>query len=481
VRVLKFGGSSLADAGRIRNVAGIVDDAARRDRVAVVLSAMKEVTDLLISAARDAEAGGDRYRSALESLRAKHFDAARLLFSPAGQSAALTPLAVMCNELEEILHGVELIRECSARTMDLVMSFGERLSCRLVVDYMRSRGMDAVLVDAREIIVTDDRFGSAAVDFEKSYARIHDRLAAIPGVAVIPGFIGATEKGATTTLGRNGSDYTGSLVGAGVRAQAVEIWTDVDGVLSADPRVVPDAFVIPEITSEEAMELSYFGAKVIHPYSMVPLVERNIPLLIRNSLNPAAPGTRIAPAETLRRDTSRPVTGIASIEGISIVNIEGGGMMGIPGFAARIFAALARESINIIMISQASSEHTICLVFRTGEGERAIATLKRELARELETKRIDHFDLLSGLIVVSVIGENMHGTPGMAGRLFSALGREGINVLVIAQGSSERNISFVIEEKNHARALRTIHGEFLSGHGPAHGRGSSRAGTRADA
>jgi aspartokinase/homoserine dehydrogenase 1 len=214
---------------------------------------------------------------------------------------------------------------------------------------------------------------------------------------------------------------------------------------------------------------------------MVPAVERNIPLLIRNSLNPAAPGTRIAPAETLRRDTSRPITGIASIEGISIVNIEGGGMMGIPGFAARIFSALARESINIIMISQASSEHTICLVFRTGEGERAIAALKRELARELETKRIDHFDLLSGLIVVSVIGENMHGTPGMAGRLFSALGRLGINVLVIAQGSSERNISFVIEEKHRDRALRTIHAEFLSGHGPEDRRGRSGPVSRADA
>ncbi len=477
MRVLKFGGSSLADARRIRNVSGIVAEAARRGRITVVLSAMKDVTDLLVSAARDAEQGSDRFRAGLESLRETHFEAARELFAPADQSSALTPLAIMCNELEEILHGVELIRECSARTMDLVMSFGERLSCRLASDYMRSRGMEVTLVDARELIVTDDRFGAAAVDFEKTYARIPERLARVPGIAVIPGFIGATEKGVTTTLGRNGSDYTGSLIGAGLGAEAVEIWTDVDGVLSADPRIVPEAFVIPEITSEEAMELSYFGAKVIHPYSMVPAVERDIPLLIRNSLNPSAPGTRIASAAALKRDTSRPITGIASIDGISIVNIEGGGMMGIPGFAARIFAALARESINIIMISQASSEHTICLVFRAGEGERAITALKRELARELETKRIDHFDLLRDLIVVSVIGENMHGTPGMAGRLFSALGRAGINVLVIAQGSSERNISFVIEESNHVRALRTIHDEFLSAHRP--GAGTSGRGAHA--
>ena len=196
----------------------------------------------------------------------------------------------MCNELEEVLHGVELVRECSPRTMDFVMSFGERLSCRLATAYFTVRGMDVTLVDARELIRTDDHFGSAAVDFRATYTLIRERLAAIAGIAVIPGFIGATATGVTTTLGRNGSDYTGSLIGAGVGAEAIEIWTDVDGVLSADPRIVPEAFVIPEITSEEAMELSYFGAKVIHPYSMIPAVEKGIPLFIRNSLNPSAPG-----------------------------------------------------------------------------------------------------------------------------------------------------------------------------------------------
>jgi bifunctional aspartokinase / homoserine dehydrogenase 1 len=464
VRVLKFGGSSVADAGRMRSVTEIIAAAAAKERVAVVLSAMKGVTDMLISAARGAEAGADSYRQVLETIRTRHFDAARELIAAADQAGVLTPLAIMCNELEEILHGVELIRECSARTMDLLMSFGERLSCLLATAYMRSRGLDAVLVDAREIVFTNDSFGSAAVNFPKSYARIREKLSSFAGIAVVPGFIGATDKGVTTTLGRNGSDYTASIVGGGMEAQEIEIWTDVDGVLSADPRIVPDAFVIPEISYEEAMELSYFGAKVIHPYTMVPAVEKNIPLLIKNSLNPSAPGTRIAAAQATRRDPSRPITGIASIEGISLVNIEGGGMMGIPGFAARTFSALAREGINIIMISQASSEHTICLVFTTSEGERALAALNRELAFELETRRIERFELLRNLLVVSVIGENMHGTPGMAGRLFSALGTAGVNILVIAQGSSERNISFVIEEKNHTLAMRTIHAEFLAGH-----------------
>jgi aspartokinase/homoserine dehydrogenase 1 len=462
VKVLKFGGSSVADAARIAAVTDIVAAAAREGRVAVVLSAMKGVTDLLVSGAQEAAEGSDGYRAHLETVRSRHFDAVRSLFPPADQAATLTPLALMCNELEEILHGVELIRECSARTMDLVMSFGERLSCTLATASMRSRGLGAELVDAREVVRTDERFGSAGVDFEESYRLIRQRLSTVSGIAVIPGFIGATARGVTTTLGRNGSDYTASIIGAGAGAELIEIWTDVDGVLSADPRIVPDAFVIPEISSEEAMELSYFGAKVIHPYTMVPAVEHGIPLLIKNSLNPTAPGTLIRAASTLRRTSGRPITGIASIEGICLVNIEGGGMMGIPGFAARIFSALAREGINIIMISQASSEHTVCLVFRTSEGERALAALNRELALELQSRRIEGFELMRDLLVVSVIGENMHGTPGMAGRLFSCLGREGINILVIAQGSSERNISFVIEEKNHVRALRTVHAEFLS-------------------
>jgi len=475
VKVLKFGGSSLADGKSIDAVTAIVADAAARGRIAVVLSAMKGVTDLLISAARKAEEGSEGSREALERLRAQHLAAVRFLFSAPDQAAVITPLTIMLNDLEEILHGVELVRECSARTMDLVMSFGEQLSCALAAAHMRRKGLDAVLVDAREIILTDDRFGSAGVDFEASYPRIAARLAAIPGIAVIPGFIGATAKGVTTTLGRNGSDYTASIIGAGAAAELIDIWTDVDGVLSADPRLVPEAFVVPEISYEEAMELSYFGAKVLHPYTMIPAVEKNIPIRIKNSLNPSAPGTVIGGPEHLKGSrTGHPITGIASIEGISLVNIEGGGMIGIPGIAARIFSALAREGINIIMISQASSEHTICLVFRTEEARRALTALERELAMELATRRIQDFELVEDLLIVSVIGENMRGTPGIAGRLFTALGKAGVNILVIAQGSSERNISIVIEQKSHALALRTIHDAFLGGEAP--GAAAPRAG-----
>ncbi len=466
--VLKFGGSSVADGPRVAAVTRIVADAAGKGRVAIVLSAMKGVTDRLITAARAAEQGGEAGRAELEAIRGQHLAAVRHLFAPTDQAAVITPLTIMLNDLEDILHGVELVRECSPRTMDLVMSFGERLSCTLASAHMRVSGLEAELVDARELILTDDRFGQAGVDFEASYPRIASRLAAVRGIPVIPGFIGATTRGVTTTLGRNGSDYTASIIGAGTAADLIDIWTDVDGVLSADPRLVPDAFVVPEISYEEAMELSYFGAKVIHPYTMIPAVEKRIPIRIKNSLNPAAPGTMIGAPEHLGgRRTGRPITGLASIPGISLVNIQGGGMMGIPGMAARIFSALAREGINIIMISQASSEHTICLVFRTEEAHRARTVLQRELAVELASKRIQDFELVDKLLIVSVIGENMRGTPGIAGRLFTALGSAGVNILVIAQGSSERNISIVVEEASHTHALKTIHAAFLGAGGGA--------------
>ncbi len=470
MRVLKFGGSSLADGVRIEAVTAIIATAAAEGQIVVVLSAMQGITDILIAVAHKAEAGSEEGRAALEEVRARHLAAVRFLFAPADQAAVIAPLTIMLNDLEDILHGVELLRECSARTMDLLMSFGERLCCTLAAAHLRTRGVDAHYADARDLILTDDNFGAAGVDFPSSYGRIKSRLGAITGVAVIPGFIGATADGVTTTLGRNGSDYTASIVGAGAAAEVIDIWTDVDGVLSADPRLVPEAFVIPEISYEEAMELSYFGAKVLHPYTMLPAIEKSIPIRIKNSLNPAAPGTLIGAPNHLNGRRSgcgpvlpgeRQITGIASIEGIALINIEGGGMIGVPGIAARVFSALARERINIIMISQASSEHTISLVFRNGEAHRALTALGHELAMELASRRIQAFELIEELLIVSVIGENMRGKPGLAGRLFTALGDAGVNILAIAQGSAERNISIVIEDKYHALALRAIHAAFL--------------------
>jgi aspartokinase/homoserine dehydrogenase 1 len=458
MKVLKFGGSSVKDAEKICHVVSIIQEQARGGRICVVLSAMRGITDDLINAARIAEAGGRGYKEIIADIRARQVKAAQVLFEEPVREKALGPLLAMCDEAGDILHGIELVKECSARSLDLVMSFGERLNCRLMADYMRSVGLEAGYFDARSVIVTDDRHGNAVVDFRKSFANIRRKLGKCKEIAIVTGFIAATPEGVTTTLGRNGSDYTASIIAAGLGAESVEIWKDVDGVLSADPSSVPEAFVIDEVSYEEAMEMSFFGAEVIHPYTMIPAVEKDIPLWIKNTLNPSVRGTLIA--REIKRHP-HPITSIASIEKVALINVEGGGMVGIPGVASRVFSALAKAGVNIIMISQASSEHSICIVCREEQAKKALAGLKTELTREIQGKQIGNFELIKNLEIVAIIGENMRGTPGISGRLFSALGDGGINVLAIAQGSSERNISFVIEGKDREKALNTVHRAFF--------------------
>ena len=458
MKVMKFGGSSVKDAEKIHHVSEIAREAAALEPVVLVFSAMKGITDMLIEAASSAEKGDPGYRRLVEEIRSRQQEAIAALFSSSDSQAIEKDIDKLLNELSDILHGVELVRECSARTMDMVMSFGERINCRLIASYLSASGTPAHYVDARSMIVTDSSHGNAKVDFEVSYALIEKTISGIDGIAVVTGFIARTEKGVTTTLGRNGSDYTASLLGAAIHADQVEIWTDVDGVLSADPRLVPSAFVLPEISLEDAMELSYFGAEVIHPYTMLPAVDRNISIFIKNTLNPDAPGTRIAAGA---KGGASPITGIASIQDVALINVEGGGMLGHPGIASRVFSTLAEATVNIIMISQASSEHSICMVCREKEAAQAVASLKEKLARELRYRIIQSIELVQGLEIIAVVGENMRGTPGISGRLFSALGNAGINVLAIAQGSSERNISFVIRKSDRTTALNVVHKAFL--------------------
>ncbi len=457
MRVLKFGGSSLADETRIRRVGDIVAASAQKGRIAVVLSAMKGITDSLIACGRLAEGGSPEYRDSLAAIRDRHLEAAARLLPETEQARALTALGALLDELADILHGVQLLKECSDLSLNLIMSFGERLICTLFPLYLASRGIPAETVDAREIILTETAHGITTV-IADTYEKIRGKLAGLQGVAVITGFIASTQNGKTTTLGRNGSDYTASLIGAGMRAEAIEIWTDVDGVLSADPASVKNVYVIPNLSYEEAMELSYFGAKVIHPYTMIPATRARIPILIKNTFRPEQPGTLIAAEASPKKKL---ITGIASIEHMALVNVEGGGMLGVPGIASRILTALARANVNITMISQASSEHTICLIFRDTEIPKVQAALAEELKQEIENQRIQEFEIIKNLAVIAVIGESMRGTPGISGRLFSSLGRAGINVLAIAQGSSERNISIATERKDMERALNAIHGAFL--------------------
>ena len=465
MKVMKFGGSSLENAERITRAAEIIAASSKKGGIAVVLSALKGVTDALIECASLAEKGARLYHDRLEELRRRHLAVLSRLFpgrkgTLLGQRAAELEgtLATMFAELGAVLHSVELIQESPPSSRDLILSFGERMSSLLVSAYLQTRGLPAELIDAREIIITKNDTIPVVV-LPVSFEKIEKRLASASGIAVIPGFIASNERGVTTTLGRDGSDYTASLIAAGIGAELIEIWTDVDGVMSADPRVVAESFTLPSLTYEEAMELSYFGAKVIHPYTMIPAVKAGIPIRIKNTMNPEAPGTLVA-AEVSRHATS--ITGMASIPDIALMNVQGGGMIGVTGIAARIFGALARTRVNIIMISQASSEHSICLAFRQSEAAAVGEALREELALELQNGIIQDFEILRDLVIVAVIGENMRGTPGISGRLFSALGEEKVNVLAIAQGSSERNISFVIHSEDADRALACIHGAFLS-------------------
>lgn len=475
---MKFGGSSVADAGRIEKVSSIVaatvetsrsgshesvgepSTALSRDAApVVVLSALKGATDSLILASREATDGDPAYSGRIDELEQRHREVATTLI---GQPAAvLETLDIRFEELRGILHGVELVRECTWRTADLIMSFGELLSCELFTAVLRARGVQATMTDPRGIVVTDGCHGSARVNRPVTYERMREHWQHRDGVFVVPGFIAATESGVTTTLGRNGSDYTASLIGAGLGAERVEIWTDVDGVLSADPASVPDAFVIERMSFEEAAELSYFGAEVLHPSSMLPVIELDIPVIIRNTLNPDAAGTRISNEPS----GSEMVTGVASVKQVSILNVEGAGMVGMLGVAARILSAIARAGVNVLMISQASSEHTICLVFRSQDVAAATAELERELAPELASREIEPLDVQEDMEIVAVIGEGMRGRSGVSGRLFNSLGRAGISVHAIAQGSSERNISFVIAGEDRELTLQTVHRAFFGASG----------------
>jgi len=430
--VQKFGGSSVADGLKMAQVANIVLEQQEKEPVVVVLSAMKGTTNALLEGAERAQKGDLSYKDLLDGVMAQHHEAAKTLIQDPGRFIQLEKvLKEKIEELKDILHGVELVKECSLRSHDLISGYGEKLSTLIFSEYLKHLGHEAKAFDTSDgIIISDDNHGRAQVHFQESYSNIKKMIGNYKGLAVVTGFIALSHTGQPTTLGRNGSDYTASLVGAGLGADRVEIWTDVDGVLSGDPRIIEGTFVIPELSLEEAMELSYFGAEVIHPSTMIPVVENHIPLWIKNTLNPKAPGTLIGRNITPH---DREITGVASIGEAALLNIEGGGMIGIPGFASRVFSALAKGKVNIIMISQASSEHSICVVIRERELDRAVRELKLELEEELSSKRVQDIQIRKNLEIIAVIGENMRGRPGLSGRLFSALGEKGINILVIAQ------------------------------------------------
>lgn len=463
MKILKFGGSSLASPDRIKAVGRIILDEARQHRVIVVVSALEGVTNQLLECARLAERGDSTYERLYQKVARRHHSVLKELV--AGRRNARTRAAVdqLLAELAEVLHGIHLLRHAPPRTLDMAASFGECLSASIIAAYV-DRFHPARFADARHFLVTDDRFTHANVLFEETnraarayFTRLAPGRSSARPIPIVTGFIGATPDGRTTTIGRNGSDYTAAIVGAAVGAAAIEIWTDVDGVLSADPTAVPSAFVLPQITYEEAMELSYFGARVLHSATFAPAVAKGIPIHIKNTLNPSAPGTVIS-----RRggDWDGVVKGIASVGNITLLTVRGLSMVGVPGTAERLFRALASHRVNVILISQASSEHTICFAVSRADAAEAAAAVGEEFRFELQHS-LTTLEERPDQTIVAIVGEGMKGTPGVSGKVFESLGRHGINVSAIAQGASERNISFVVDSAQQVRALNVIHQAFF--------------------
>jgi len=460
--VMKFGGTSVGSAERIAQAAQLaVDTAATGHQVVVITSAMSKVTDALIDAATQASMG--QWNPALrQDLFERHKAVADALVGgdPARHAEVLEILRQRVDRFEKLCFGLSMVHELTPRLLDAISGMGEMLAAPLVSAAIAARGRPSIAVDATDIVVTTDQFGGAEPLMDETCARTTARLEpamARGEIPVVTGFIGATADGVMTTLGRGGSDYSASIVGAALDADEVWIWTDVDGVMTANPSEVPEARTLAEISYSEASELAYYGAKVLHYKTILPAYRKRIPVRILNSFNPSRPGTRV----TVDGDPSaKGVKAVTSIRGVILIAINGTGMQGIPGIVAKAFDAIAEQQANVLMISQASSENNICFVLSAAEAPRVVAALRAALEVELMRGHIDEITAEQQVAIVAAIGDRMRGTPGIAATVFGALGREGINVIAISQGSSERNISFVVTDRDAAAAVRAIHRAF---------------------
>jgi aspartokinase/homoserine dehydrogenase 1 len=467
--VHKFGGSSVADAACFRRVAAIIESWPQGRpacRQGVVLSACKGVTDALLKLVSQAETQDLGYRAGLDALRARHAAIAEELLLPAAAALYLSAFDRDRRDIEGILDTVRLTRSAARNISDLIAGFGEIWSTRLFREFFEARkpGLpgETRWIDARDVVVVEWGPLGPAVQWSESRERMQRAVPAdFHGTLIITGFIASDRRGVQTTLGRNGSDFSASIFGSLLDATEIHIWTDVDGVLSADPRRVPDAQVIDSLSYNEAMELAYFGAKVIHPQTMSPAVGRKIPIWIRNTFAPDHPATLICAQPT----SKLAVKGISMIEDIALINLEGAGMIGVPGTASRLFGALREEGVSVILISQGSSEHSICCAVPREQADRAVQRVRRAFEQELAEGQIQSVEVDADLAILAVVGDGMAGIPGIAAKVFDALGNAAVNVRAIAQGASERNISVVVPGRHATRALRAVHSSFyLSPH-----------------
>jgi aspartokinase/homoserine dehydrogenase 1 len=454
--VLKFGGTSVATPESIASTLAIVKDTA--SPALVVVSALGGITDVLVKAAQQAAARDEAWRDSLEAVETRHLETIRGLLPPQGQPAVVGKIKKDLNTLETLLEGSFLIGETTPKVQDKIVSYGELFSSFIIAAYYASQGLQAGFRDSRELIRTDSTYGNARVVEESTYALIREALDGSLPIVVLPGFIGATPEGHTTTLGRGGSDYTAALYAAATGATELQIWTDVSGMYTANPRVVPQARPIPVISYEEAMELSHFGAKVLYPPTIRPVLQAGIPLSIRNTFDPMAPGTRI---EASANGAGRTVRGISYIPEIGLLSLEGPGMVGIPGVSRRFFEVLSAERINVVLITQASSEHSLCAGIHEKDLARAAKALDEAFAFERAKGEVKPVLVEQGLSIVALVGDQMKHHQGLSGKMFSALGRNNVNIRAIAQGASERNISAVIASSDVKKALNTLHEEFF--------------------
>ena len=460
MQVLKFGGTSVANGDNINKVVDLVQAALTKDSTIVIVSALGGITDVLIRAGELAAAGDETYKEKLQAIEHRHLETVKQLLPLTRQSGVLSLVKRRCNEIEDICNGAFLLGELSARTLDKIVSYGELLSSLIISARFETLGIENTWKDSRELISTDSQFGYAAVDFPLTNKKIRSYFDSAKGsLFILPGFIAADQGGVTTTLGRGGSDYTAAIVAAAVDARLVEIWTDVSGMMTADPRLVSNVKLIPHISYQEAMELSHFGAKVIYPPTIQPVMTKGIPVWIKNTFAPADPGTVIE-FDTVRNGGS--IRGISSIGKIALLSLEGSGMVGIPGFSKRLFEALSNERINVILITQGSSEHSICVGIDEANAAAAKEAVDNAFSHEIETKKVQPLIIEDQLSIIALVGDHMKSHPGVSGKMFGALGRNGVNVRAIAQGSSERNISAVVAAGDVKKAINILHEEFFT-------------------
>lgn len=457
--VVKFGGTSVGSPDRVRRAVELVLRTGAHARRVVVTSAFGGVTDRLVEAIAAAEARTGEHRSIVEALRRRHLDAIEALVKGDQAEAVRETITGRLDAVEELLEGVFLLRECTPRFRDAIVSVGERLAAPVMAAAIRAADHPATDLDAATLIRTDDAFGEAAVDVEVTGDQVRAALAHVgpETIAVVTGFLGATEDSVTTTLGRSGSDYTATLLAAALEAETCIIWTDVAGVLSADPRVVPEAFPLPQLSYDEAAELAHFGAKVLHPRTMRPLARHGIPLVIKNTMAPEAAGTRIGP---IRTESEGHIKAVTAVRGVALLRVVGAAVLEVPDLAQRVFAELHAARLPVSLVAQASAERSLCVAIREADAERAVRRLRAALAREIERGDVRAVETEGGAAVIAAVGDFMRQAPGLAGRMFATLGRAHVNVRAIAHGASEHVISAAIPDVAVPHALRALHETF---------------------